>query len=336
VAQKLKPGLSAKHVMHPLDRAGLQAVMGKMGSLLGQGLFDRLMKEAEEDFYLLNLADNTKLGPTQGGSVYRLVAEVAETLGMSTPNVFLDTSPGLNPRTLGGAHASLVLPSALVDSMPEPALRAVIGHELGYILCGHSFYKLLAENFERLSQVAGMIPWLGPVLSAGFRLALLDWYRKAALSADRVSLLGTQDIRVVQQSLLWLAGSASRIGAELSVEGLSAQAEELKQETERKRAGGIVDRLGYFMSEVALQQAWCAHPWPATRLREITAWAASESYPALLAGNYDAPNEQAEKPPAPPPAAERTDPAGSATSLGKLSGRLGRLFGRSTPEQPAE
>ena len=90
--QPLKPGLSGELVMHPLDRAGLQAVIDKAAGVLGRGVFDRLMRDAEEDFYLLNLADNTKLGPTQGGSVYSLVVDVAGTLGMPVPHVFLDTS----------------------------------------------------------------------------------------------------------------------------------------------------------------------------------------------------------------------------------------------------
>ena len=149
--EKLKPGLTAEHVIHPLDRQGLQAVVDKAAGLLGRSMFDRLMREADEDFYLLNLADNTKLGPAQGASVYALVADVADTLGLPTPHVFLDTSPEFKARTMGGAHASLVLPSGLLDALDDGPLRAVIGHELGYILCGHSFYKLLAENFNRLT-----------------------------------------------------------------------------------------------------------------------------------------------------------------------------------------
>jgi Zn-dependent protease with chaperone function len=287
VPEKLKPGLTTEHVMHPLDRQGLQAVVDKAAGLMGRTVFDRLMREADEDFYLLNLADNTKLSPTQGASVYRLVEDVAGTLGLPTPHVFLDTSPAFKPRTMGGANASIVLPSALVDAMPDEPLRAVVGHELGYIVCGHSFYKLLAENFNRLSQLAGLIPWVGPILSAGFQLVLLDWYRKAALSADRVALLAIQDLDAVQQALLWAAGGASRVGPELSVAGLAAQATELKAETERKRAGGMVDRIGNVLSEVVLQQVWNAHPWPCVRLTEIAAWAASDEYRKLLAGEYD-------------------------------------------------
>src|SRR5262249_28190932 len=192
--EKLKPGLTAEHVMHPLDRAGLQAVVEKAAGLMGRTVFDRLMREAEEDFYLLNLADNTRLGPTQGQTLFRLVEDIAGTLGWPSPHVFLDTSSNYRPRTMGGANACLVLPSALVDAMPDGPLRAVVGHELGYILCGHSFYKLLAENFNRLVQLANVIPWVGPILSAGFPVGLLGLYRKAALSAHRVALLALQGL----------------------------------------------------------------------------------------------------------------------------------------------
>jgi Zn-dependent protease with chaperone function len=329
--EKLKPGLTAEHVMHPLDRAGLQAVVEKAAGLMGRSVFDRLMREAEEDFYLLNLADNTRLGPTQGQTLFRLVEDVAGTLGLPTPHVFLDTSSGYKPRTMGGANACLVLPSALVDAMPDGPLRSVIAHELGYILCGHSFYKLLAENFNRLSQLANVIPWVGPILSAGFQMVLLDWYRKAALSADRVALLATQDLDTVQQSLLWAAGGASRFGQELSVEGLTSQAAELKEATDRKRSGGVVDRVGSVLSEVVLQQVWNAHPWPAVRLREITAWAGSEEYRRLLAGEYDKVLAERRKEPA------VTDPPDDgffsrASSLAKgVGGRLSGMFSRERP-----
>jgi Zn-dependent protease with chaperone function len=339
VPEKLKPGLTAEHVMHPLDRQGLQAVVDKAAGLMGRSVFERLMREADEDFYLLNLADNTQLGPTQGTSVYLLVQDVAGTLGIPTPHVFLDTSPDFKPRTMGGAHASLVLPSALVDALQDGPLRAVVGHELGYILCGHSFYKLLAENFDRLTQLAGIIPWLGPILSAGFQLVLFDWYRKAALSADRVALLATQDLDTVQQALLWAAGGSSRVGPELSAAGLGLQAVNLREATERKRAGGIVDRVGSVLAEVVLQQAWSAHPWPAVRLQEITAWAASDEYRRLLAGEYETVLMDRRRGRAAESAGDGL--IGRASSLAKgVSERIGGLFhrepGRPSPVEPTD
>ncbi|MEX2139526.1 MAG: M48 family metalloprotease [Pirellulales bacterium] len=165
--QKLAPGLSGRHFMHPLDQSSMQAVLERVTGSLVRGQIEKLMKEAEEEFFLLNLADNTRLDHSQGGSLYRLVVEAAEIFSMNTPHVFLDTTPSVQPRTVGGAKACLILPSTLVGDLSESQLRVVIAHELGHILCGHSFYRLLAENFEHVSKLASAIPFLGPVLSLG-------------------------------------------------------------------------------------------------------------------------------------------------------------------------
>ena len=290
---KLAPGLSGKHFMHPLDRSSMQAVLERITGSLVRGQIEKLMKEAEEEFFLLNLADNTRLDHSQGGSLYRLVEEAAGIFSMSTPYVFLDNTPSIQPRTVGGAKACLILPSTLVADLSEAQLRVVIAHELGHILCGHSFYRLLAENFEHVSKLAAAVPFLGPVLSLGLQLLLFDWYRKSELSADRAALLGTQDLNAVQQTLLWFAGSNSKIGPELSTEGFCRQADEFCAAVERRREGGLFDRMGYLLSGLMTQQALSPHPWPAVRLHEITHWAASDEYQRLLAGQYDEPSDEA-------------------------------------------
>jgi hypothetical protein len=177
------------------------------------------------------------------------------------------------------------------------------------------------------------------VLSAGFQLVLFDWYRKAALSADRVALLATQDLDAIQQSLLWAAGGSSRVGPELSVDGLAAQAAELRKTTDRKRGGGIVDRVGSLLSEVVLQQAWSAHPWPAVRLQEITAWAQSDEYRRLLAGEYE--TVLMEKRRARTTESPGDGLIGRASSLARGVGeRIGGLFhrdpGRPPPVEPTD
>jgi Zn-dependent protease with chaperone function len=293
--QKLAAGLSGRHFIHPLDRSSMQAVVDRITGSLVRGQIEKLMKEAEDEFFLLNLADNTRLDHSQGGSLYRLVVETADVFSMPTPHVFLDTTPAIQPRTVGGAKACLILPSALVADLAEAQLRVVIAHELGHILCGHSFYRLLAENFEHVAKLAAAVPFLGPVLSLSMQLMLFDWYRKSELSADRAALLGTQDLEAVQQVLLWFAGSNSKIGDELSAEGFRRQADEFRDAIQRRREGGIFDRMGYLLSGLMVQQALSPHPWPAVRLHEITQWAESEEYRRLLAGQYEtfAPGEQA-------------------------------------------
>ncbi len=282
----LRPGLRGEYFIHPLDRAGMQDLLNRLTAALSWAQIHRFIREAEEEFFLINLADNTRLTETQGGSLYRLVSDVAGTLGMPTPHVFLDTSINLAPKTLGGDRAGIVLPSAVVDRLAERPLRAVIGHELGHILCGHSFYRLLAENFEHLTRLTSAIPVVGPLLSVGMQLVLYDWYRKSDYSADRAALLATQDLDDVIESLRWFAGGATSLGSELSNAGFAEQAAEYQRAVEQKRSGGVFDRAGYLLSGMVVQHALSPHPWPALRLHEISQWAASDAYRRLLAGDY--------------------------------------------------
>jgi len=134
---------------------------------------------------------------------------------------------------------------------------------------------------------SGGVPLLGPLLM-GLKLVLLDWYRKSELTADRAALLAVQDRAAVERGILWLAGGSTRIGAELTVEGYRAQADELEAILERKRTGGVFDRLGHWLSGIVLDELASPSPWPAVRLREVAAFAASAQYGRLLAGEYEA------------------------------------------------
>jgi len=193
---------------------------------------ENFQREAEDEFYLLNLADNTKLSESQGGSVYKLVQEVANVQGLRVPSVFLDTNPQINAFAFGGTNPAIVVTSALVDAFPERLLRAVIAHELGHIICKHTFYRLLAEHFDQFSKLVAFIPFIGSLLAMGIQLPLLDWYRKSELSADRAALLGTQDIEAVEQCILQLAGGSSRLAPELRNAEFEAQAAEFKEKYE--------------------------------------------------------------------------------------------------------
>lgn len=288
MAHKLRQGLLAEHFSHPLDKLGMQRLLGsllKSDTLKSQ--VEKLQTETEQEFYLWNLADNTKLSEIQGGSVYRLVQAVSEILGIPTPNVFLDNSAEINAYTLGGENPTIVLTSALLDAFPEDVLRSVIGHELGHIICHHTFYRLLAENYIWFSNIVALIPILGTFLSLGMQVSLFDWYRKSELSADRAALLATQNLESVQKCILLLAGGASRISAELNVSEFSKQAEEFQIKLKDQREGGISKKLGFLFSGFMLQHAMSTHPWPAVRLGEINRWGFSKQYELLTAGEYE-------------------------------------------------
>lgn len=89
MVQKLRQGLLAEHFSHPLDKRGMQRLLERLSkSKILKAQLEKLQTEVEEEFYLWNLADNTKLNYTQGGSVYKLVQEVSAVLGIQTPHVF--------------------------------------------------------------------------------------------------------------------------------------------------------------------------------------------------------------------------------------------------------
>ena len=135
--EKLLPGLTAEHFAHPLDRVGMRNLLSQLDrseTIPNQVL--KVQTETEEEFYVLKLADNTKLGPQQGAPIYRGVVETSEILGAPLPHVFLDTSPQINAYTLGGSSPSIVLTSALIDAFPEDELvPAALSSPTGMI-CG--------------------------------------------------------------------------------------------------------------------------------------------------------------------------------------------------------
>lgn len=288
MATKLKPGLTGQHFAHPLDLAGMRRLMDRLAkSELIKNRIEKLQSDAEEEFYLLNLADNTKLTEVQGGSVYRIVQQVADIFCIQVPNVFLDTKPEINAYALGGANSSIVLTSALVDNFSELALRAAIAHEIGHIICKHTFYRIMAENFGLFSGLVNLIPFLSSIFTFGFRWYLFDWYRKSELSADRAALLGTQNLEAVQNCILNLAGGSTKLSNELSIPGYLEQAMEFQEIMKSKREKNLKERIGFLFSGFMLQHVLSTHPWPAVRLKEISSWASSKHYDLLVSGDYE-------------------------------------------------
>ena len=86
----------------------------------------------------------------------------------------------------------IVLTSGLVALMDEAEMRFVIGHELGHALSGHAVYQTLLRRLLVLTGVFNAVPG-GALGIRAITAALMEWSRKAELSADRAGLLATQD-----------------------------------------------------------------------------------------------------------------------------------------------
>ncbi|MEI6972450.1 MAG: M48 family metallopeptidase [bacterium] len=285
---RLKPGLKRHHFAHPLDLSGMQGLLETIAkSKLFEGELAGLQRDVQDEFYLLNLADNSKLGPNHGGSLHRLAADVAERLGAPAPTVFLDRASEVRSSALGGTTPFLSFTSGLVDSFPEPAMRAVIGHEIGHIICEHTFYRLMAENHKVFAQIAGFVPLLGPIVSFGIVNELFAWYKKSELSADRAALLATGDITAVQDYILRIAGGSMKLAPELSLSEFEKQADELQTLVKQRHQQNVGRRLRFLVSYMILQNAIKPNPWPAVRFKAVTQWAKSRQYACLLRGEYE-------------------------------------------------
>jgi hypothetical protein len=126
-----------------------------------------------------------------------------------------------------------------------------------------------------LTQMATNLAWL-PIGSLAIRaiiVALMEWWRKAELSADRAGLLAGQDPAASLRAHMKLAG-----GGDLSEIDTAAF---LDQAAEYDRGGDLRDSL------LKLRMvAFLTHPLPVARAAELRHWIEEGGYQRVLSGDY--------------------------------------------------
>ncbi len=104
-------------------------------------------------------------------------------------------------------------------------------------------------------------------------LALLEWSRKAELTADRAGALVVQDPETSYRVNMKLAGG--RRVDEMSRDAMFAQADEYEEH------GDVLD--GALKLALTASQT---HPFPVPRIGELRRWVESGEYAAILSGDY--------------------------------------------------
>ena len=141
----------------------------------------------------------------------------------SLPEMYVQADPTLSAQTVGMDRPIIVLSSGLVHHLDDDELRFVIGHELGHAISGHAVYRTLLLRLLGLGGLLNAIP--GGAL--GIRMVtvgLLEWSRKAELSADRAGLLASQDPTAALRTHMKLASGGTL--DELDVTSFLAQGAE--------------------------------------------------------------------------------------------------------------
>jgi Zn-dependent protease with chaperone function len=279
-----QPRYPAEAVRHPVDEAAQRLLENRVASQKhAEAIIRKAVEELEREYYLENLADNTRISSNTMPELYSIGVDTATRLGIPPPTFFLDTNPAPNAATLGSNNPSVVLTSGLLDLCEaDDELRFVIGHEIGHLICGHTKYRLMAEKYVMIAKLVSLLPIVGATFATLLQVGLNFWYRRSELSADRYGLLVCDHEGSAISALARLAG-ASRvtIGDALRVQMIE-QADEFREAyLARGQAAALWDVLdGLIGKGMSL-----THPWPAVRIWELENWRTTTHFKALKAGD---------------------------------------------------
>jgi Zn-dependent protease with chaperone function len=275
------PGISSEAFKHPLDREAELALRSVPGFDLVARKFVEFLYERPQVVYLMG--NSIQVGPRQYSTLYRLFRECIRDLDIHPePTLFVEQNPQVNSYSLGQEHPYVVVNTGLLDLMDEAELRTVLAHELGHVKCGHTILiQMGIWALSAASMLSEVTFGLGNFVSSGLIFAFYEWRRKAELSADRAALLVTDDLNIVMQTMMKMAGGSSRYGHECSLNEFIRQSESY-QELDQDGLNQIYKFLLYNGGRGSM----LTHPFPVDRLRYLREWATSEEYRRIRQGNY--------------------------------------------------
>lgn len=265
------PEISSRAWEHPADQGALVALRRLRG-------FDTLVRRLsalfnERAVRLQYLGSAVRVDDRQFARLHTLLAEVATVLDApEAPELYVSAAPDPQAMTIGMDKAFVVVTSGLVDLLDEEELRFVLGHEMGHVLSGHAVYQTLLQRLIQLSGVLNAIP-IGGLGVRAITAALMEWSRKAELSADRAGLLATQDPAVAFRVHMKLASGGHL--DDLDPTSFFAQG------AEYDATGDLRDSLVKLMLVEAQ-----SHPFAVVRASELRRWVDSGAYTRILGGAY--------------------------------------------------
>ena len=264
------PALKAEAFRHPLDKDLTASIQRSPLRFLETAVRTGIAPPLEQMTRLDNLATGVKVSEKQYPELYASFQEAIACLGglsKPEPELFVKSDPRPNAYTLAlrGGAPFVVVTSALVDGFSAAETQAVLGHELGHLVCEHSLWFSLGSIGSTL------LPPLPGVGAAAERLQQ-EWRRAAEFSCDRAALLVTQDAAVVSEALIKLASGSTRA---VDVEAYLQQAREYDEALE-KSSRFVRTMQGRMLADAT-------HPLPIRRVAELDRFARSAQYSQILA-----------------------------------------------------
>jgi Zn-dependent protease with chaperone function len=269
--QVVLTGISSRAWEHPADRGALTALRELRG-------FDDVLKVLnglwnERAWRLEFLGGAIKVSERQYPALHRVFASAASNLDLrELPELYVQPARTLNGMCIGMSNPFIVINHGAVELLDEDELRALLGHELGHLMSGHSVYRTMMHILTGWIVSLSWLP-IGSIALRAIVAALREWWRKAELSADRAGLLAGQDPAAATRLLMKLAG-----GGDLSQIDTAAF---LEQAAEYERSGDLRDSI------IKLRMVMGrSHPLPVARAAELRRWIDGGEYGRILAGEY--------------------------------------------------
>jgi Zn-dependent protease with chaperone function len=269
--RKTLTDISSTSWEHPADRAALNA-------LRALPMFDEVVKKVvgffgDRGVRQLFLANAVRIGPSQRPALHALYEEVLETMDCPIrPHLYVTQTPEANAGAIGFNEPFIVINSGTLALLNREEQRFVLAHEVGHVMSGHVVYRTLAAILI-LVGLRGL-PFLAGLAILPLQVALLEWYRKSELSADRAGLLGSQSRDDTLMSFLKFAGGAG------SDDTINLD-EFMKQAAEYETNAGAWDTVMKVLNTVFRE-----HPFNTVRAAELQRWIESGAYAAVINGEY--------------------------------------------------
>jgi Zn-dependent protease with chaperone function len=264
-------GISPRAYEHPADRGAMATLRAVPGVASVLKAVAGMWNERAERLYAV--ASAIRVGDKQYPRLNTLRLDCAETLDLdTTPDLFVARHPVANAYAIGIDRPFIVVTTGLVEALDLESMRVVIGHETGHVLSGHNVLRTL---LMRLLRLQATVQWV-PIGALGLRAviaALMEWYRKAELTADRAGLLCSQDPAAALRQHVYMAGGTSMSDIDIP--------EFMQQAKEYEEVDDIRDSILKLMTVENM-----SHPFAVVRAAQLQRWAASEEYRAILAGDY--------------------------------------------------
>ncbi|MEV0776871.1 M48 family metallopeptidase [Streptomyces sp. NPDC050433] len=269
--RKRFPGISSRAYEHPADRSALVALRKLSG-------FDTVFKAMsallpERSLRLLFLSDSVRVSDVQFAHLHTMLLDACYILDLEkVPTMYVAQNPMPNAMCIGLDEPIIVVNTGLVELLDEEEMRAVVGHEVGHALSGHSVYRTILLFLTNLALKVAWIP-LGNVAIMAIVSALREWFRKSELSADRAGLLVGQDIQASMRGLMKIAGGNHL--HEMNVDAF------LEQAAEYEAGGDLRDSVLKILNVLPR-----THPFTTVRAAELKKWGESRDFQRIMDGHY--------------------------------------------------